>query len=137
MRRLWSLGVQTLGEERDEGRVEGAFGEQAPEHVGHAEADEEGVGDGRGAEHGGDQHVADEAEHAAHDSHPADGGEPAIKLHGALSCARSRDPAEAGERYCTEASADSWRATRTFVNRSRIRDLRVALVIFLPVRSVT
>ncbi len=39
---------------------------------------------GGGAEHGGDQHVADEAEHAADDGHAADGGEPAIELHGAL-----------------------------------------------------
>ncbi len=83
-RRLWALGVQALGEQRNEGRVEGAFGKQAPEHIGHAEADEEGIGHGGGAEHGGDQHVADEAEHAAHDSHAADGQEPAIKLHGAL-----------------------------------------------------
>ena len=73
--------MKALGEERDEGRVEGAFGEQAAEQVGDAEGDEEGVGDGPGAKHRGDQHVADEAEHAAPDGHRADGGECAVKCH--------------------------------------------------------
>ena len=76
-----AVSVKALGEERNEGRIEGAFGEQAAKQVGHAEGDEEGVGHGSSAEHRGDQHVADEAEHAAPDGHGADGGESAIKCH--------------------------------------------------------
>ncbi len=39
-RRLGALGMQALGEERNEGRVESALGEQPAKHVGHAEGDE-------------------------------------------------------------------------------------------------
>ncbi len=109
-------------EEGNEGRIEGPFGEQPAEHVGHAEGDEEGVGHEGGAEHGGDQHVAHEAEHAAQDGHRADGGEAAIELH-ALS-GRERG----GHRS---------RACSALVRRSRIAASRLELVIFLPVRSVT
>ena len=118
-RRLGSLAMQALGEERNEGRIERAFGEQPAKHVGHAEGDEVGVGRRRGAEHGGDQHVAREAEHAAQDRHGAYGGEAAIKPH------------QAG------SNAGSWRTARTLSSRSRMADSRLLLVIFLPVRSVT
>ncbi len=76
-----SVGVKALGEERDEGRIESAFGKQPAEHVGDAESDEEGVGHVRGAEHGGNQDVAREAEHTAYDGDRADGGKAAIELH--------------------------------------------------------
>ena len=61
--------------ERHEGRVEGALGKQAAEQVREAEGDEEGVGDRPGAERGGDEDVADEAEDAARRGSAADGGE--------------------------------------------------------------
>ncbi len=87
--------------------------------IGNAERHEEGVGHVGGAEHGGDENVADEAEHAAHDGHGADGGEAAIELH------------QAG------CSACSCRACSAFSSRSRMALSRLLLVIFLPVRSVT
>ena len=71
-RRFEPVGVHAPGKERDEGRIEGAFGEQASKHVRHAEGDEEGIGHERGAEHRGNQHVAHETEHAAQDGHRAD-----------------------------------------------------------------
>ncbi len=121
-RRLRPVGMQAPGKKRDEGRIEGAFGKQAAEHIGDAERDEKGVGHEGGAEHGGDQHVAHEAEHAAQDGHRADGGETAIELH-ALS------------------GRNEWRvfgaACSALVRRSRIAASRLELVIFLPVRSVT
>jgi hypothetical protein len=73
--------VKSLGEERDEGRVKGALGEQAAEQIGDAKGDEEGVRHRAGAEHRRDQHIADEAEHPAPDGHRADGGECAVKCH--------------------------------------------------------
>ena len=92
-RDLAAVAVKALGEERDEGSIEGAFGEQAAEQVRHAEGDEEGVSHGTGAKHRSDHHVADEAEHAAPDRHRADGGECAVKCH-----ALSPHPEEARER---------------------------------------
>ena len=80
-RRLAAVAVKALGEERDEGRVEGPFGEQAAKQVRHAEGDEEGVSHGTGAKHRSDHHVADEAEDAAPDGHRPDGGECAVKCH--------------------------------------------------------
>ncbi len=118
-RRVRAVGVKTLGEERDEGGIERAFGKQPAEHAGDAERDEEGVGDVGGAEHGGNQHIARETQHAAQDGHRADGGKAAIELHQA------------------ESSAGSWRAWSAFSSRSRMADSRLLLVIFLPVRSVT
>ena len=107
-RRLGSLAMQALGEERNEGRIERAFGEQPAKHVGHAEGDEVGVGHRRGAEHGGDQHVAREAEHAAQDGHGADGGEAAIKLaSGRQQCgvvARWQGPSAAAREWPTRGS---------------------------------
>ena len=88
-RGVGAVGVKALGEERDERRVESAFGKQPAEHVGNAERHEEGVGRVRGAEHGGNQHVARKAEHAAQDGHRADSGEAAIELHQAGSSAGS------------------------------------------------
>ena len=70
-----AVGLMDLGEERHEGRGEGAFGEEAAEEIGKALGDEEGLGDRPGAERGGDEHVADEAENAARRRRPADGGE--------------------------------------------------------------
>jgi len=57
--------MEALREKWNEGRVEGAFGEQAAEHVGHAECHEKGIGHVGSAEHRSDQHIADKAEHAA------------------------------------------------------------------------
>ena len=117
--RLGALGMQALGEERNERRVESALGEQPAKHIGHAEGDEVGVGRSGCAEHRGDQHVAREAEHAAQDRHRAYGGEAAIKPH------------QAG------SNAGSGRAASALSSRSRMDDSRLLLVIFLPVRSVT
>ena len=77
------IGVETLGKERDEGRVERALGEQPAEHVGNAEGHEKGIRHRRGAEHGRDQNVQDEAggRRAARDGHGADSGEAAVELH--------------------------------------------------------
>ena len=111
--------MEALGKERDEGGIEGALGKQPAKQIGNAEGDEKGVGHGGGAEHGGDQNVADEAEHTASDGDGADGGEAADELH------------QAG------CSACSCRACRAFRSRSRMALSRLLLVIFLPVRSVT
>ena len=58
-----------------EGRGEGALGEDGAEMVGQAEGDEEGVGQGAGAEHRRHDHVADEAGDAGDERPPADGGD--------------------------------------------------------------
>ncbi len=123
------LAVKPLGEERDEGGVERPFGEQPAEQIGDAEGDEEGVGHGAGAEHGRDQNVPDEAEDAAEHGHRADGGECAVEGHRAAG----------GQRLDVRQrnNARSARADSALVKRSRIRDMRLELVIFLPVRSVT
>ena len=92
-RGLAAVTVKALGEERDEGRIEGPFGEQAAEQVRDAEGDEEGVSHGTGAKHRRDHHVADEAEDAAPDGHRPDGGECAVKCH-----ALGPHPEEARER---------------------------------------
>ncbi len=118
-RGVGTVAMQAFGEERDERRVERAFGKQPAEHVGNAERHKEGVGHERGAEHGGNQDVARETEHAAQDGHRADSGKPAIELH------------QAG---CSAGSCAAWSA---FSSRSRTAVSRLLLVIFLPVRSVT
>ena len=64
-RRLLALALMELGEQRHEGGGEGALGEQSPEQVGDALRDEIGLRHRPGAERGGDEHVADEAEDAA------------------------------------------------------------------------
>ena len=79
--RSFRIGMEALGKERDEGRIERAFGEQPAEHVGDAERDEKRVSHRGSAEHGRDQNVADEAEHAARDGDGADSGEAAVELH--------------------------------------------------------
>ncbi len=60
---------------RHEGGVERAFGEDGAEMVGQAEGDEKGVGHGPGAEHGGHDHVAQEAGEAGDEREPANGGD--------------------------------------------------------------
>ena len=69
-----------LGEERHEGEVEGALGEEAAEHVRQGEGDEEGLRHRAGAEERGHDDVAGEAEHARDERPAADaeeGGEEA------------------------------------------------------------
>ena len=63
---------EALGEQRHEGRIEGAFGKQRAEQVGKAEGDDEGLRDRPGADAEGDQHVADETQDAAHQRIAAD-----------------------------------------------------------------
>ena len=58
-------GFELLGEHRHEGHVEGALGEEAAEHVGQREGDQEGLGHRPGAQIGGDQDVAGKAQNAA------------------------------------------------------------------------
>ena len=74
-RRRLAVLLERAGIGRHEGGVEGAFGENGAEMVGQAEGDEEGVGDGAGAENGGHDHVADEAREARDERQPADGGD--------------------------------------------------------------
>ncbi len=73
--------VQRAGEQRHEGLVEGALGEQAAEEVGQLERDEEGVGHRPGAGDGGDHHVAGEAGDAAQQGEAADRGDGAGEAH--------------------------------------------------------
>jgi hypothetical protein len=81
-RRRLAIALVALCEQRHERGVERALAEQAAEEVGEAEGDDVGVGDRPGAEAGGDQDVAHEAEHAAHEREPADRGEGAVESHG-------------------------------------------------------
>ncbi len=60
-----------LVEHRDERSREGALGEERPEHVRHSPSDGEGVGGEVRADELGEQHVADEAKHAACEGKPA------------------------------------------------------------------
>jgi hypothetical protein len=71
MRRRLALPFHHPGKLRHEGSVERAFGEQRPEQIGKPLGDRKGLGHRPGADHIGDQLVADEAQH------PADHGEPA------------------------------------------------------------
>ena len=57
--------LQTAGEERHEGGIEGALGEQAPEQVGQAEGDEERVRHRPGPDRRRDQNIAHKTQHAA------------------------------------------------------------------------
>ena len=95
-----AVAFQRLGEQRHEGGIESALGEQTAEQVGEAEGDEEGIGDRPGAERGGDEHVAHEAEHAARCGGAADGDEVLQQRHGAK-------PARASS---GAAAARPWRA---------------------------
>ena len=56
---------EITGDDGHEGRRGRALADQAAEQVGDPKRHEEGVGRGPGPEHGADDHVADEAEHAA------------------------------------------------------------------------
>ena len=106
---LSALAVKALGEQRNEGGVEGAFGEQAAEQIGDAEGDEEGVGDRPGAQHRGDQHVADETEHAAPDGHRPDSGECAVKCHAAQALTPALSlPAKAGNPVIPGIAGEYW-----------------------------
>ena len=71
------------GEERHEGGAERAFGEEAAEQVGQAQRDEERVGHRPGAEERRGQHVADEAQDAAHHGIAADRRDRAQQSHAA------------------------------------------------------
>ncbi len=59
--RLFALLAMDMGIGRHEGRVEGALGKDRAEMIGQAEGDEEGVGDGAGAENRREHDVAREA----------------------------------------------------------------------------
>jgi hypothetical protein len=74
-RHVLALGGEQVGEDGHEGGIEGAFAEEAAEEVWQAVGEEEGVRHGTRAQEGGDEHVADEAHHAA-------GGGPAADCHG-------------------------------------------------------
>ena len=80
-RRVPSVGRQPPREQRHEGRVEGALGEQAAEEIGELECDEEGVSDQPRADDVGDQHVAREAEHTADHGPAADRRDGSEKRH--------------------------------------------------------
>ena len=56
-------GGHVIGEDGHQGCGQGAFGQQPAQHVGDAEGDEEGIGNGPGAEGQGHHHVAYEAKH--------------------------------------------------------------------------
>ena len=81
-RHLPPLALQALGKQRHERRIERALAEQAAEQIGKAEGDEERVGHRAAAEDGGDEDIAQKAEHAAQQGEAADGREGAVKLHG-------------------------------------------------------
>ena len=68
-------GLDLLGEQRHEGEVEGALGEEAAEHVGQREGDEERLRHRAGAEEGRHQDVAQEPEDAAEHRPGADAEE--------------------------------------------------------------
>ena len=53
-----ALGGAHAREHRHKGLAERPFGKQAAKHIGNAERDVEGVGHGRGSEHGGHQQLA-------------------------------------------------------------------------------
>ena len=62
---------EPLGEHRHEGRVEGAFRKQRAKQIGKAEGDDEGLRHRTGADDRCGEHVADEAQGAAHQREPA------------------------------------------------------------------
>ena len=66
--------LQRMGIGRHEGCRERAFGEDRAEMVRQPEGDEEGIGDGPGAENGGHHHIANETREARYERQPADGG---------------------------------------------------------------
>ena len=74
--------LEPPGEERHEGRVEGALGKQAAEEIGQALGDEEGIGHLARAQDARDQHVADKAQHPARHGVAADRGDRANHRHG-------------------------------------------------------
>ena len=70
-----------LGEDRHERLREGSFREQAPQQVRDPEGDEEGVGGQPSAEDRGDHRIADEAEDARDQRHPAHRRQGADEVH--------------------------------------------------------
>ena len=129
---LLALALMGAGEERHEGRGEGAFGEEAAEEIGQALGDEEGIGDRPGAERGGDEHVADEAEDAAGRGGAADGGEVLQERHGAPEPTPAR--ASLGRGGGSALPASPSKAAR---RRRRMAASRLPLAILWPTRSVT
>jgi len=71
-----------FGEDGHEGLRERALGEQAPQQVGQAERDVEGIGEIRGAEGGGKQAFTQQSGDARHHGHAGDGGEGLEQIHG-------------------------------------------------------
>ena len=110
-------GLDLLGEHRHEGEVEGALGEEAAEHVGQGEGDQEGLRHRAGAEEGGHQDVAREAEHAAEHRPGADAQErrqqPDRADHSAPSDARRWPPSAAPRASRRLPSACSFRPNRS------------------------
>ena len=78
---LGALAVLVFRQDGHEGLRKRAFGKHAPQQVGQAEGDEEGVGRHAGPEGARDHEVAHEAEDAGQQRHAADGGEGAQEVH--------------------------------------------------------
>ena len=76
-----SFALEFLGKHRHERRIERALAEQAAKQVRKAEGDEERIGHQRRSERGGDEDVAQKAEHAAEQRQAADGSERSVELH--------------------------------------------------------
>ena len=82
--RLDPIRFDTAREHRHEGHRERALGEQAAEQVGELKGDEKDIGAGAGAEHGGNQDIAQEAQDPADQGKAANGGDGTQKHHGRL-----------------------------------------------------
>ena len=101
------LVLEALGKHRHERRVERALAEQAAKQIGKSKGHEERIGDCAGAQRGGDENVADKAEHAADHGQPADGGEGTVEVHGRRGLADGRDKSKAQRTRprCTEPAS--------------------------------
>ncbi len=82
LRRLIALGGADPRQGRHERLREGAFAEQAPQQVGDAKGDVEGIERGAGAERRGDDHVADQAGDARDQGQKGDRRRGAEQVHG-------------------------------------------------------
>ena len=138
MRAVHAVGLDLLGEERHEGGVEGALGEQPAERVGKLEGGVEGVGDRPGAERGRHQHLAREAEHAAHQRAGGDSREFLDEAQWRLfrRDALSRGGASAGVHAAHYAVAGTRDQASDFDQPCAMLPA-VGFSIFWPVRSVT
>jgi len=76
-----SVAFQLAREHGHEGGRKGALGEQAAEQVGQLEGDEKNVGAGAGAQHRGDQDIAQKTQNPADKGEAADGGDGTQKHH--------------------------------------------------------